>query len=318
MKNSGIRSNWLFNIYFLIQQKMCILRNLNLPLVLLFLLAGCDEKHEFPKGYVFLSGHSFSVAEYTADNPKGRVVYQINKKGELIITSIAYQPSSKLLAIAFTSKEPSKHAAKIKIFNYENFRLHTELATGKDKITGMAFNDRGEIALSVSDINRNFPGELCLLSLENKVMKTLVKGLYFRQPTWGGESQKIYFSYRDNNKKNVAYLDVETPNKIHILGKGFSITSTNKGTLAYLNNGRIYFSQQGDHEFRPLNLSEKYTNAKFTDSIRFVEGTEDLILQQYMKSTVYNILRSSPPYTEAKIMLSNIGVRDYEVAMLKK
>jgi hypothetical protein len=293
---------------------MSVHRTFSLFLALMFLLAGCNVNHEMPKNYMLLSCQSFLVLEYTPDNPTGRVVYQIDRQNELIITSIAYQPSNKLLAIALTSKEPSKKAAMIRILNYKDLTLQTELATGKDRINGMAFNDRGEIALSVSDMNRNFPGELCLLSLENKALQTLAEGFFLNKPTWGNNSKKLYFSYRDDEQKNVAYLEIENPNKINKLAKGFSITTSDKGDLAYLDNGMIYFSQQGSHDFRPLDLPAKHTKVKFTDSIQFIKGTDDLALQQYMKSTVYNILRSSPPYTEAKIMLPNIGLLDYEIA----
>lgn len=281
-------------------------------------LAGCVEERIFPKGYKFLCCNSFSVTEYAAENPKGRAVYKINPEGNLIITSIAYQASNKLLAIALTSKEPSKKTAIIKILNYKDLTLQTELATGKDRINGMDFCQRRQLVFSATDMNRNFPGELCLISLENGVQHTLATGLNFYKPSWDNYSEGVYFGYRDGNENGVAYLQLNSPKTIKKFANGYSVTVSEKGAVAYIANGEIFFAKKQGEEFKPLDLPAQYTNPKFTDSIRFVKDTEDLVLQQYKKSTVYDLLMSSPPYVKVDVVLENVGMLDYEISFLEE
>ncbi len=287
--------------------------------VLLFiLLIGCSQSKEVsvPSDYLIFRCLSFYVIEHSVDNPEGRILFQVGKNEGVIITSIAYSPKDQLLAVALTNKEPEKATAIIKLFNYPALSLQSTMTTGKDRINGMDFNENGDLIFSASDMNRNNTGELCYVEHGGNVPIVLAKDLFFGRPTWAADSVGVYFPYfpyRKEQKRSIAYLTIKEPKSYKDIGSGTSVSVSRKGGVAYLENGKILSSKEGSNKYRPLDLPDKITDSRFTDRIEFVKGSDDLILQRYKKSTVYDLLVTLPPYSNANAILTGVGMLDFEV-----
>lgn len=286
-----------------------------LAVLLFMLLVGCSENKEVsvPSDYLIFRCQSFYVIEHTAANPEGRTLFQVGKDEGVIITSVAYSKKDKLLAVALTNKEPAKATGIIKLLNYPDISFKATLDTDKDRINGMDFNENGDLVFSASDMNSNNTGELCYIERGGNVPIVLAKDLFFGDPTWDTDSVGIYFPYRNEQKRSIAYLTTREPKTIKDVGPGTSVSVSSKGDVAYLENGEIFFSKGGTDKYRPLNLPGKITDPRFTDSIAFVKGSDGLILQHYKKSTVYDLLVTLPPYTNAYGILNGAGMLDFEV-----
>jgi hypothetical protein len=282
----------------------------------LMFLAGCSESREvsLPHDYLIFRYHSFYVIEHTAENPKGRTLLQIGREERVIITSVAYSRRDKELAVALTDKEPKKGTAIINFFAYPEVTLKRSLQTGKDRINGMDFNENGDLVFSAHDINRNNTGELCYVKKDSISPVILADNLFFGDPVWDNDSVGVYFPYRPGQESKIAYVSTTKPKSIKEIGPGVSVSVSSKGLIARLNDGKIFSSSKGQATYRPLNLPDKITDPRFTDSIDFVKGSDGLILQRYKKSTVYDLLITFPPYAEVNTLLPGVGMLDFEVA----
>lgn len=294
---------------------MTIIRRIYfVPLFLIFLLVGCKNVGPTEKmDQLVFRCHSFWVVAHDEANPKGRIIYEIDRKNGMTITSIAYYPTKNLLAVALTSLEPKKETAIIRILNYGEFSTKQIISTGKDRINGMNFNSNGAILFAAMDINRNYPGELCYIAPGEKTINVLSEGLHFDQPEWDADSDGVYFVYRDGDISRIGYLDANNPDSIKEIAHGSSVSVSSEGKVAYLSDGKIFVAERKEHKFRQLDLPNKYMDPRFTDRIKFVKGSDSLVLQRYKKATVYDLLITSPPYEQVDMLNAKVGMLDFEV-----
>jgi predicted nucleic acid-binding protein len=293
--------------------KRRIVATLLLVAVLMFLVE-CTKSSFIPEGYVIVCARDFAVAEYTREYPTGRIIYELDKAGDYIITSVAYEPRRKIVVVAITSKEPKKGTASIRLLDVKTCSILKEIATNKDYIRGMSIDREGRIVFAANDMYRERPGELCYLSINTGIVHTVAKGRHFNSPCWDKNSKKIYFSYIKDSDKGIAYVELSKPGAINKIAEGLSVSASESGKVVYLTHvGEIILMQKS----QGLAVSKqelKRVDPKFTDSIRIVKGTEDIVLQHYKKSIVYDLSVLQSPYTKEKVMLSNSGMKDYDVA----
>jgi hypothetical protein len=302
---------------------LAIRRSANLLLVI-FMIAvftECKADRNIPKGYSIVCAKSFSVIEFTSDNPNGRAIYQLDQTGDTIITAVSYNAVAKIIAVATTKKEPEKGAAKIVLLKVESASPLTEIALKKYyRIQAMSINNRGEIAFSARGLDRRLREELCYLkNYEVPILITLAESDKILNPSWGKDAKKVYFACHRGTKRIVAYTELGKPGVIRQIDEGVSITLSKSGKLAYLKaNGNIFFMEKLGQTPTLLKLPSKYTDPKFTDSIRFVIGTEEIVIQHYKKSIVYDLLLVKPPYKDASVLIKNAGMQDYYVSSMMK
>ena len=278
--------------------------------------SGCNSSHNIPKGYSIVCARSFSVIEFTADNPDGRIKYQLNKQGDTIITAVSYNSESKILAIAITKKEPEKGSAKIVFQKKESSSPFAEIALNKYYyVQDMALSANGKIAFSAKSLNRELPEELCYVdSYEKSDLFFLAKANRITNLSWNTDTTEVYFACQKGANRIVAYVNLENPGVVKTIDEGISIALSESGKLAYLKlDGHILFLEKLGQTPVILNLPSKYTNPQYTDSIRFVGGTEEIILQHYKKSIVYDLIVTKPPYRDVEVLMKNIGMQDYYV-----
>lgn len=284
-------------------------------LIMTTTILGCKSGQNVLNAYSIVCARSFSIIEFTSEHPKGRKIYQIDNKGDTIITAVGYNPDSKLLAIATTKKEPEKGAAKILLRKMGSDLSIAEIVTDKYYIHDIAISSDDKIAFSARHLERELPEELSYVDQFNKPdIKILAKAKRISKLSWHNDKKMIYFSGQQGDKRIIAYIDAQKPEVIKIIDEGFSIATSKSGKLAYLrSDGAILFAKKIGQAPIKLDLPSKHTNPQYVDSIEFVYGSEEIILQSYKKSTVYDLLLVKPPYKKVKMLIKNIGMQDYYV-----
>jgi len=265
--------------------------------------------------YVVIIARSYEVIEYRSGDPQNHshIIYKLDRAGDALITAVAYDPIKKSIAVAVKNKEPKKGTAKITILDEHTFLPSAEIMTNRDSIDGMSFDQHGRLAFVSNNIAHDLPGELSYLDSPDGSVHTLAEGRHFFKPSWGEDSKKIYFAYLLDSKRGIAYVELDQPNVVRQIANGTAVSVSGNGIVACLTDkGEIVFIQGTEQQRTAIKLPSKYTDPKFTDSIWFVNGTDDLILQHYKKSVVYDLMVIRPPYADVTSLLSNIGMRDYD------
>lgn len=280
--------------------------------------AQCTQSANIPEGYQIVCARDFSVAEYARANAGGRILYELDKAGGYIITSVAYDLKKNIVAIAVGSKEPQKESATIKLLDRDTLSILKEIHTKKDYIRGMTLDSVGKIAFVANDMYLDRYGEICYLSIADGTVKSVAKGRHFRTPSWSKDSQRIYFSYIQDSHRGIAFVDINKPDIIGEISAGLSVSVSDSGKIAYLaNDGEVILMPESAIVSSVSKLRLKHVDPKFTDSIRFVKGDDCIILQQYKKSVVYDLVVLQPPYENETMMLPHVGMKDFDVALVK-
>lgn len=288
-------------------------------IVVAFYFTQCKRDRYIPAGYVVISATQAVVAKYTPDEPEHNIIYAVDPSpaGASMITAVAYDPVRAVLAIGITNKEPKKGSAKIVLQDYNTSLPLSVIKTDKDRILGLSFGRNGEIAFTTGNVNLNLPGELCIIERPGGPVRTVAEGKFFGKPSWNKDSRRIYFSYRMDSEKAVGYVDLGKPGVITKIAEGLSVTVSDGGKIAYLTlNGEVVFHDEASKVQTVAKLTSEYGD-KFTDRIWFVKGTEDIILQRYAFSVVYDLFIFKPPYTDVMLMVPYIGMQDFDVACIK-
>ncbi len=232
-----------------------------------------------------------------------------------MITSVAYEPRRKIIAVAVANKEPQKGTASIRVLDEKTSSILKEIPTGKDYIRGMSIDGEGRIAFAANDMHHDQPGELCYLSITDGRVYSIAKGKHFSSPTWSKGSKRVYFSYVKDSNKRIANVELNKSGAVNQIDDGLSVSVSGSGKIVYLTDaGDIILMQESDGILSGSKQKLLRVDPRFADSIRFVKGTEDIILQRYKKSIVYDLLVLQPPYTAEKVLLPNAGLKDYDVA----
>ena len=293
-----------------------------LLIVLLLLLAQCTRTRMIPSGYVIIAARDFAIDKYTHDHPEKITIYQLDEAGAYTITSVAYYPEKKLIAIAERTKEPQKGTSVIKILDEKTSLVVKEFITKKDRINSMAIDREGRIAFDTGDMYLDLPGELCYLSMNEGVVHTIAKGAHFFSPAWSEDSKRIYFGFSPNSKQSssdrIGYVDLAKPYDIKQIAEGRSVSVSENGGIAYLSNdGNITLMQKTDDPSKSSKQLLRHRDPRFTYNIRFVKGTEDIVIEHAKKVIIFDLIVLPTPYKEEKVMLSNIGMQDFDVAYVK-
>ena len=299
-------------------------RSIIILVILQILLTQCTRPRFVPEGYVIICAQSLKIVKYTKEHPEGTILYQLYAPGDYpdsdyTITSVAYDPERKLIAIAMENKEPQRGTAVIKLLDEKTLSFVKEIITKKDRIYGMSIDREGRITFAAGDMYFAQPGELCYLSPDDEIVHTIAKGEHFMWPSWNKDSKRIYFTYNmQNSAGHIAYVELANPNVIKQIAEGKSIGVSGSGKVAYLTNkGDIILM----HKIDDMSTSSKqllgHVKPQFSDRIRFVKGTEDILIQHYRKMA-YDLEVLQPPYKKEKLMLPYVGMGDFDAAYVKK
>jgi len=285
-------------------------------------LAQCTRPRFVPDGYIIISAQVFAVVKYTQAHPEGTIIYHLDNAGNYMITAVAYDPERKLIAIAEQNKEPQRGTAVIKIFDEKTSSVVNEIVTKKDRIYGMAIDREGRMVFATGDIFLDNPGELCYLSRDDGIVQTIAKGAHFFSPAWSKDSKRVYFgysfSYKQSPSDHIGYVEVAIPHIIRQIAEGRSVSVSESGKVAYLtNDGNILIQKTDDISVSSKQLL-KHVDPKFTENIRFVKGSEDMVLQHYRKGNLYDLILLQVPYKVEKVMLPYVGMQDFDIAYVKE
>ena len=284
-------------------------------------LVQCTRSRFVPNGYVIVTARDFVVDKYTQEHPEGKTIYQLDSAGDYMITAVAYDPEKKLIAIAEQNKEPHRGTAVIKIFDLKTSSVVNEIVTKKDRIYGMAIDRDGRIAFTTGDMYLDNPGEICYVSTDDRLVHVIATGSHFFSPAWSKDSKRVYFgfssSYHESPSDRIGYVELETPHVIRQVAEGRSVTISESGKVAYLtNNGEIMLMQKTDDVSMASKQLLRRVDSKFTSNIRFVKGTEDIVLEHSKKVIIYDLIVLRQPYKKEKLMLPYVGMKSFDVALL--
>lgn len=292
--------------------------------VLQMLLSQCTRPRFIPDGYIIICARDFAIVKYTQEYPKGKIIYKLDEVGDYMITSVAYYPERQLIAIAEQNKEPHKGAAVIKIFDEKTSSVVNVIVTKKDRVYWMSIDREGKIAFATGDILLDNPGELSYLSINEGIVHTIAKGAHFFSPAWSWDSKRIYFGFSPSSKQSpydrIAYVELSSPYVIKQVAEGRSISVSESGKVVYLtNNGDIILMQKTDNVTMPSKQLLRHVDPQFTDSIRFVNGTEDIVIKYWKVTGLFSdLIVLRPSYKKEKLMLPDIGMHDYDMAYIKE
>ncbi|GBD99581.1 hypothetical protein BMS3Abin07_01618 [bacterium BMS3Abin07] len=286
-------------------------------------LSQCTQARFVPNGYVIFTARDFAIYKYTQEYPDGKMIYQLDSSGDRMITAVAYDLERKLIAIAEKNKEPHRGTAVIKIFNVETSSVVNEFVTDKDRINGMTIDREGRIAFTAGDMYLDNPGELCYLSLDDGHVHTIAKGAHFFSPAWSKDLKRVYFgfspAYKQSPSDRIGYVELATPNTIRQIAEGRSVSISDSGKVAYLtNSGDIVLMEKIYDMSGVAKQLLRHVDPKFTNSIRFVKGTEDIMIRHWKVTGLFSdLIVLKPPYKKEKLMLPYIGMQDYDAGYVK-
>ncbi len=293
----------------------------------LILLTQCTRSRFIPDGYMIIAARISAIVKYTQEHPEGRIIYQLYAPGDYpdsdyTITSVAYDPERKLIAIAMEKKEPQRGTAIIKLLDEKTLSFVKEIITKKDRIYGMSIDKEGRIAIATGDMYLDHPGELCYLSLSDGIVHTIAKGAHFFTPAWSKDSKRVYFGFSPRSKQSssdrIGYVELATPYDIKQIADGRSVSVSASGKVAYLTNeGDIFMMRDMDNVSASVELL-RHVDPKFTDSIYFVQGTEDIVIKHWKVTGLFSdLIVLQPPYKKEKLMLPYMGMQDFDAAYIK-
>ena len=294
--------------------------NINIPwqiillFVLLLLLVQCARPRFVPDGYVIIAARDSAIDKYTHDHPEKTTIYQLDEAGAYMITSVAYYPEKKLIAIAEMAKESPRGTAVIKVLDEKTSSVVNEFITKKDRIYSMAIDREGRIAFEAGD------RELCYLSIDEGIVHTIAEGAYFFSLAWSKDSKRIYFGFSPSSKQSssdrIGYVELAKPYDIKQIAEGQSVSISESGKIAYLtNNGDIILMQKTADTISKQLL--KHRDPRFTYNIRFVKGTEDIVIAHARKVIIFDLIVLPLPYKKERVMLPYVGMKDFDAAYIK-
>ncbi len=278
-----------------------------LALVSLLLMQACTR---MPDDIILYCENSFAV--YMGSQGKWQTIYAIEQGGPKIITSLAYDPKNRIIAISVESKILTKGSARIILIDPNTKKIFKEISTNIDQIKKMAFDSSGEkIALLVHQYEAGADRKLCILSLDKETLKTLLDGDLL-SVSWGRDND-IFLSYKEKDKWFVGSVRVGN-GKVEItkIAKGYSINaSDSRNSYVYIDtNGNVIYHEMQTQASRTLPLPAKFRDVRALSSVAFMHGSDSIVLAKYGVQWD-NLYLFNPPYTSGQKILDKYNFLDY-------
>jgi hypothetical protein len=280
----------------------------------LICLPGCRISSEKYSDVSVLISRDFNVARYSSGG-KREDIYVLDGSSKDLITCAAYGTFDNTTAIALKNKYGIPSSARIILLeDRPPHRIARSLEVGVDDVRDVSISSNGKIALIAAKNKLDEPHEIIEIDKISNNKRILASGKYFMGLSWDISGDRIYFASMNAGVRSIEYVELSSPGLINKIAQGVSVSASDKtGDIAYIGlDGSLNIVARKAGGYITKSHKDNLFDIKYDDEIKYVKGSDRIVVQEYVKGKISKLKIVAPPYHRLEEFLDGISMVKFD------